>query len=241
MANTDPLYKEDKDFVWRYVSRPIAVFISKHFLFHIPVSANQLTIFGTLLTIFASYIISLGGYTYPIIGCLILQACLVIDCADGTVARYRKTTGIFGMYAEEISHNIAPYFLMLGLGINSFKAFNDYRILILLSFTVIFMHIIAASRFSKDVLLIYLGISPEKKIAPKIVRNSANSMISRFVFPLIELVSSPAKQQTLLLIVALFGYLHYAILFFFLFYLVVAVFKVVIEYRSGFKIFGLER
>ena len=237
--------KVDRDIWWRYVSRPIAVFICKHFLFKTNITANQLTIIGTFISIVCAYIISLGGYYYSVLGCLLLQISLIIDCADGTVARYREVKGLFGYYMEELSHHTVPTFLMFGLAINSFRAFGDYRIFYLLGLTIASMHLSTLSKSSKtELMLWHIGLTkklPTKMGVTKLLYNSKQNLFEKAVFFIIELFNSPAQQQTLLLVVALFGYIHYAFFFFFVFYMVIAIFKVGIEYKSGFKIYGMER
>lgn len=237
--------KIDRDLWWHYVSRPIAVFVSKHFLLKTPITANQLTIIGTIISIISIFIISLGGYYYSVLGCLLLQISLIIDCADGTVARYKNTAGLFGMYVEELSHHLVPIVLMFGLAINSFRVFGDFRIFYVLGITIACMHLIKISRSSKtELVVIHMGAThefPKKIPILQIVRESGKNLFRRTIFFVVQLFNSPAQQQTLLLIVALFGYIHYAIFFFFVFYAVITIFKVAIEYRSGFKIYGMER
>ena len=237
--------KVDRDLWWRYVSRPIAIFISKHFLLKTPITANQLTIIGTIISIIGSFFVSLGGYIYPTVGCLIYQLSLVIDCADGTVARYRKTTGIFGMYVEELSHKIFPAFLMFGLAINSFRAFGDISVFYILGLTITLMYLSTVSRSSKTELLVWhIGVTrklPTRFEMPKLGHNKRKNLFEKIVFFVIDLFNSPAQQQTLLLIAALLGYIHYALFFFFVFYGIIGVTKASIEYKIGFKIYGMKR
>lgn len=78
--------REDSFYIFRIMSYPITYLILNSKL---KITPNQVTYFHILLTILALYFLTIQGYIYPLIACLILLLAMVFDCVDGNLARNR--------------------------------------------------------------------------------------------------------------------------------------------------------
>lgn len=79
---------------------------------------NQLTIVSFLVGLIASYFFAQGDYSSLVIGAILVQLSLVIDCMDGQFARYSKKFSDFGAWLDRIADRLKDfaYFFSLAWG-----------------------------------------------------------------------------------------------------------------------------
>ncbi|GAA3235240.1 CDP-alcohol phosphatidyltransferase family protein [Actinocorallia longicatena] len=83
----------------------------------IGLSPNQLTYLMILSGIGAGVAFSVGdGLVSAIVGALLVQLYLVLDCVDGEVARITGKTSIIGVYLDRIGHYMSEVAILVGLG-----------------------------------------------------------------------------------------------------------------------------
>ena len=87
------------------VYRKISIYFTKSLL-SIGFNANQTSILSICVLIPAGILLGTGEYIYLVLGSLLLQLRVIIDCADGEVARYSKSANPSGEYIEKITHQI---------------------------------------------------------------------------------------------------------------------------------------
>jgi phosphatidylglycerophosphate synthase len=106
--------KSQRSWFPRYVSRPISIYITK-ILLYTPVSANHVTVSMLILGVLGGILLIFNNYWYSICGALLLIISLILDCVDGEIARYRKTTSIIGKYLDRLTHIVVYPFMFIGL------------------------------------------------------------------------------------------------------------------------------
>lgn len=86
---------------------------------HTPLTPNQITVFWALWQFASSFLLLQGDYWSVLLGTFLFQFGTFLDCVDGQVARFRKTTSLFGVYLDEVAHNVLnPLFLLfLSIGV----------------------------------------------------------------------------------------------------------------------------
>jgi phosphatidylglycerophosphate synthase len=60
-----------------------------------------------------------AGLVWAIVGAVLIQAYLLLDCSDGEVARFRKRTSVTGVYLDRIGHYMSEVALLAGLGVRA--------------------------------------------------------------------------------------------------------------------------
>jgi len=75
------------------------------------ITPNLLTILSFLLVVATSYLIVFCDPSWWILAAILLQLNLTFDCADGQLARYRKTHSALGSYLDKITDFVG--FLLL--------------------------------------------------------------------------------------------------------------------------------
>lgn len=118
----------------------ITFWVSSRIILRTPVTPNQVTIFGFILTVIASFLITTGRYPYLIVAAILIQVVYMLDCMDGEVARLKKMCSIFGKWLDGMTDLIKMVMLYFALGIGYYRQSGETEALFLLSLLI-------ASRF----------------------------------------------------------------------------------------------
>ena len=95
----------------KYISRKISIYITKLFL-KAGISANQATVIDFLLVIIGGVFFIFTSPIYWLTGILFFFLYLLVDCVDGEIARYSKSSSQFGSFLGGVVDWITwPYIL----------------------------------------------------------------------------------------------------------------------------------
>lgn len=79
---------------------------------HTKISANQVTTLSIVLGLIAGLLFVPANPWTTALGAVFLFIAIVLDFADGCIARYRKTEGVTGWYCDSVGHiTLAPWLL----------------------------------------------------------------------------------------------------------------------------------
>ena len=111
--------KRKRSSLWaRIFSRPMS-FVFTYILINLGVSANAVSVISILDAIAACVLMMLGGvYTYVGIGLFVFWH--VLDCVDGNIARVKKESSYGGAFLDAVSGYVAPAFLFLSVGVAAY-------------------------------------------------------------------------------------------------------------------------
>ncbi len=88
-------------------------------------SPNQLTYLMILAGIGAGFAFGLmPGLTGAIVGAVLVQLYLILDCTDGEVARITGRTSITGVYLDRLGHYFSEVSVVIGLGFRAERQFE---------------------------------------------------------------------------------------------------------------------
>lgn len=87
-------------------------------LLHTKVTANQVSVSQIVVSICAGVLIASGIPQLGFLGILIFWLVYVLDCVDGEIARYRKSTTIKGLYYDGLSDEIIEKIFWVSIGIH---------------------------------------------------------------------------------------------------------------------------
>jgi hypothetical protein len=101
--------------VLRRLSKPLTWLAVK-----IGATPNQVTIASFGIGLLAAYFFAQGDTASLILGALLLQLSIVVDCVDGELARYTRTFSELGAWLDAITDRVKEYVVFLGLAYGAF-------------------------------------------------------------------------------------------------------------------------
>ncbi|GAA3590342.1 hypothetical protein GCM10022223_01010 [Kineosporia mesophila] len=86
---------------------------------------NQVTAGSFVLGLIAAGLIATGDRFPAVIGALLLQLCVVVDCVDGELARYRRRFSRFGAWLDASTDRIKEFAVVFALALAGARADQD--------------------------------------------------------------------------------------------------------------------
>ncbi len=97
-------------FVLRKLSRKVAMYSVKRGW-----TPNQITVASLILALVVAGFFATGWWPLMVVGAIGVQVSIIIDCADGEVARYTGVSSQFGAWLDAATDRIKEYALYAGL------------------------------------------------------------------------------------------------------------------------------
>ncbi|WP_055588154.1 CDP-alcohol phosphatidyltransferase family protein [Peterkaempfera griseoplana] len=88
------------------------------------VTPNSLTYLMMLTGIVAGAALLVPGIAGAVLGAVLIQVYLLLDCIDGEVARWRRQTSVTGVYLDRVGHYLAEAALLTGAGLRAADLFH---------------------------------------------------------------------------------------------------------------------
>lgn len=146
-----------------YMYRKLSTIFTYVFI-KLDISPNSITLLTYLSCIVGYIFLSIGTHLFFVIGGLIFIITILMDSADGDVARIQDKKSIEGAYFDEIGHYIYSCCLGFGLGHGLYKLYNMEIFLIL--------GLILSVVFAVEYAIVYaLGSVVRQKILEKKIWN----------------------------------------------------------------------
>ncbi len=116
-----PYPKSVEDVTDRFLNRPLAGRIVR-WLMPTAVTPNQLTAISCFLGLSAAAALSLGSWPALALGALLLQLSIVVDCADGQLARAKGLTSQWGEVFDHTSDDLTFLLVSFALGLTVWRS-----------------------------------------------------------------------------------------------------------------------
>ena len=100
----------------RKLSRPLT-----RWLLQTPLTPNQITILSCVVGLLGASCFFPGGYWGPLLGALLLQGSVVLDCCDGEVARVKFLESPFGDVLDIVCDTVVTIAIFVGMGVAVWK------------------------------------------------------------------------------------------------------------------------
>ncbi|MEC4019026.1 CDP-alcohol phosphatidyltransferase family protein [Streptomyces sp. H27-D2] len=94
------------------------------YLVNTRITPNQLTYLMIVAGILAGAALLVPGLIGAVLGAVLIQLYLLLDCVDGEVARWRKQTSITGVYLDRVGHYLSEAALLVGAGMRAADLFH---------------------------------------------------------------------------------------------------------------------
>lgn len=112
---------QDREDLWiYYVIRKISFYPTWLFL-KIGISANQATFFSIIVGTIGCSFLAFGNYATRIMGALLVNFWIILDCVDGNIARYKETSSDYGEFIDALGGYLLNAILFLSVGIGAFR------------------------------------------------------------------------------------------------------------------------
>jgi hypothetical protein len=90
------------------------------------VTPDQLTLLMIVVGLAAGGVVALWpGWWAALVAFVLIQGYLLLDCVDGEVARWRRTTSARGVYLDRLGHHVVESALVVGLGFRAAGGFVE--------------------------------------------------------------------------------------------------------------------
>lgn len=151
------------------------------------VTPNQLTLLGFVFTVLGAISLSKPRLFDWIMGWLLLQVYLILDCSDGELARIKGMETRFGVFIDNFLHPISNALVVIGVGMGCYQAYN--------SSTMPFLTAAASA------VTVALSLSRSNMLL--LVKNSSSPTERKGRHPLLRLFLSPGGFFHPILLLAL--------------------------------------
>jgi len=95
------------------------------------VTPNQLTVISFLFGILSAVLFVVDSYWSTIYAIILYQICIVLDYADGTLARLKQQNSFLGIWLEAVLDPLREFFVIFGVCIGLWNQYLDPMIWIL--------------------------------------------------------------------------------------------------------------
>jgi phosphatidylglycerophosphate synthase len=86
---------------------------------------NQVTLISFGLGLLAAGLLAIGDRSWSVLGAVLLQVCLVVDCVDGELARYRRRFSRFGAWLDATTDRIKEFAAIAALAVAGSRSGHD--------------------------------------------------------------------------------------------------------------------
>lgn len=115
--------RNEEHWAGRLYGRSISPFLT-WITARIGLAPNHLTYLMVLCGVGAGVAFSMGnGLISAIVGVLLIQLYLILDCSDGELARVTGKTSVIGVYLDRLGHYFSEVSVLIGLGFRAQKSF----------------------------------------------------------------------------------------------------------------------
>jgi phosphatidylglycerophosphate synthase len=111
----------DQRELWTYYAmRPVSFPVAA-LLIRLGIGANQVTGLSLVALVAGCLLLGFGSTGLALLGTVLLSGWLVLDCADGTIARYHKSFSPYGAYLDTVSGYAAYALVYLAAGVGAYN------------------------------------------------------------------------------------------------------------------------
>lgn len=93
---------------------------------------NQVTLLSFAIGLYAAYSFSQGGFAATLIGAILLQLSIIVDCVDGELARYTRKFSSLGAWLDAVTDRVKEYLVFFGLAYGAAREGKDLWLLAIL-------------------------------------------------------------------------------------------------------------
>ena len=86
---------------------------------------NQVTLISFAIGLYSAFCFTQGSFSQTLLGAVLLQISIIVDCVDGELARYTRKFSKLGAWLDAVTDRVKEYMVFLGLAIGADKSGQD--------------------------------------------------------------------------------------------------------------------
>ena len=86
---------------------------------------NQVTLVSFAIGLYSAYAFAQGTFWQILLGAILLQLSIIIDCVDGELARYTRKFSQLGAWLDAVTDRVKEYMVFMGLAYGAGKSGRD--------------------------------------------------------------------------------------------------------------------
>lgn len=86
---------------------------------------NQVTLISFAIGLYSAYCFAQGTFWEIVLGAILLQVSIIVDCVDGELARYTRKFSELGAWLDAVTDRVKEYMVFLGLAVGAEKEGRD--------------------------------------------------------------------------------------------------------------------
>lgn len=86
---------------------------------------NQVTLISFAIGLYSAFCFTQGSFSQTLLGAVLLQLSIIVDCVDGELARYTRKFSKLGAWLDAVTDRVKEYMVFLGLAIGAEKSGED--------------------------------------------------------------------------------------------------------------------
>jgi len=86
---------------------------------------NQVTLISFAIGLYSAFCFTKGTFSQTLLGAVLLQLSIIVDCVDGELARYTRKFSKLGAWLDAVTDRVKEYMVFLGLAIGADKNGRD--------------------------------------------------------------------------------------------------------------------
>lgn len=86
---------------------------------------NQVTLISFAIGLYSAFCFTKGTFSQTLLGAVLLQLSIIVDCVDGELARYTRKFSKLGAWLDAVTDRVKEYIVFLGLAIGAEKSGQD--------------------------------------------------------------------------------------------------------------------
>jgi len=174
IASSASHVKEDDSFLSRHVNRHLSRLVSSRIV-TTAITANQITLINGAIGVAGAFLLSMAGYWHHLAGTLLFLFCVIMDGADGEVARLKLGESSFGQSLDYAVDNVVHVAVFIGIAAGLYHETGRSQYLLALSLLLV--------GFGLCALTVYRHIlkrsAHELQGSPRIIRLMAKLLTNR--------------------------------------------------------------
>lgn len=132
IASLASAVRADDSFLSRHVNRRISRFASARVV-RSRITANQITLINGIIGMAGGFFFALPGYWARVLGALLFLFCVIMDGADGEIARLKLQESSFGQMLDYTVDNVVHVAIFTGMAVGLYRDTGHGRYLLALS------------------------------------------------------------------------------------------------------------
>ena len=95
------------------------------FAVRVKATPNQVTLISFAIGLYSAFCFTKGSFSQTLLGAVLLQISIIVDCVDGELARYTRKFSKLGAWLDAVTDRVKEYMVFLGLAIGAEKSGED--------------------------------------------------------------------------------------------------------------------